>query len=91
MGHSYTQAIIHSSEESSPRSVKAQYSASVAGRSMDVVEVCIFIITSLSSTFYFPFKGSKTHKKVRIQNLVLFFSCTISKQTHSNISKQKNT
>lgn len=39
MGHSYTMAVLHSSKERSPRAVAAQYSASIAGRYLNVIEV----------------------------------------------------
>lgn len=39
MGHSYMLAVVKSSQERSPRAVAAQYSALIAGRYLDVIEV----------------------------------------------------
>lgn len=47
MGHSYMQAVIHSSKERTPRAVKVLYSASVGGKSTDIFEVGIVIMQKL--------------------------------------------
>jgi len=39
MGHSYSQTVIYSSKERTPRAASLQYSATVVGRHLDVIKV----------------------------------------------------